>query len=384
MSVYTLLDNLYRHVLLPPVRRITSNDAEVAHLWFSTAMQWFQRHHTLRRLLGSGPVCSPLLEQQLLDGLHFPSPFGTAAGLDKDADQYLALFALMGVGHVEVGAVTERSQSGNPRPRLVRADKDHLINAMGFPNQGVEVIAPRLTQFPAPPAPLGAQIGLNKDVVSKDAPESYATVAEKLLAVQSLHQKRRLPDFLTINVSSPNTPGLRDLQDPQALGEIVEAVCEALDRSTSWSKHPRKRLLLKFAPDLQLAQLEKLLSLTREFELGGVILTNTTLERPIKSKFNARNGGFSGSRLYDRAAKMVKYAAGVLPEEYVIVAVGGIDTADRAYEMLHYAQLVQSYTALVLRGPYLFREIAQQVEERLKAEGLDNVSQLRDGNRPKN
>ncbi len=373
---------VYRNVLLPPVRRITANDAEVAHEWFVVAMRRIAKHPMLIRALGPGPVNDPLLTQTLMFGLTFPNPFGTAAGMDKDGELYPALFALMGVGHIEVGGVTLHGQPGNPRPRVVRADKDHLINSMGFPNHGVDVIAQRLSQQREPTGVLGAQVAPNKDTPISDVVSSYVEVTRRLSQIRAIQFSRAIPDYFSINVSSPNTPGLREWQDPARLRDIVTGVCEVLDARTEWCESPRERLLLKFAPDLELAQLEELIELALEFDLGGITLTNTTISRPIESKYNARPGGFSGSVLYDRAAKMIKFAARLLPAHKTLVAVGGIDTADRAYEMLHYAQLIEGYTGLVLRGPMLYRAIASDVAARMRAEGVSSLAELRAGNRP--
>lgn len=377
-------NDLYRHVLLPPVRFATRNDAEVAHVAFNTAMRALStRVHLRRTLLGNGPITYELLTQTLMDGLVFPNCFGTAAGMDKNADLYPSLFALFGVGHIEAGAVTPLAQPGNPRPRLFRVNPDNLINAMGFPNIGVKAVIENLARLEEPLAPLGMQLGLNKNTDEDAAAVTFAELTRSLLAIRAMRKSRNLPDYFSLNISSPNTPGLRALQDPERLSEILTAICEVLDEYAEWTAHPRRRLILKIAPDMEFAQLERIIELVLQFDLGGVALTNTTVERPIASRFSVKPGGFSGSALYDKSARMVRFAARLLPEDRTLIAVGGIDTADRAYEMLQYAQLIQGYTGLVLKGPYLFRVIAEDVVRRMEAEGVRSLKELRSQNRPK-
>lgn len=379
--MYQTLNTLYRNVLLPPVRYVTRNDAEVAHNWFNATMRWLSQHdHARRKLMPEDIVRSDRLKQTLMDGLEFANPFGIAAGMDKCGDLYPALFALTGVSHIEIGAFTPRAQTGNERPRLVRVGKDNLINAMGFPNPGVDAGATNLARLDFPKGILGGQITINKGTSDEEAPDAFAEVLKKLRVTK---HTRVLPDYYSLNVSSPNTPGLRAWQEPSALRRILEAVCAELDQRTDLCTRPRRRLILKFAPDITHEHLEALIALVLELDLGGLTLTNTTLERPVPSRFSARPGGFSGSALYDKSASLVRFAASRLPIDRLLIACGGIDTADRAYEMLRYADLVQGYTGLALKGPFLFRTIAEHVTRRMEIEGHANLRELRVENRPR-
>lgn len=368
----TLADSLYRYLLLPPVKALTRDDAEVAHEWFVRAMELCVRRSSL---LPGAAIENERLKQTLMDGLEFPNPFGTAAGMDKNATIYPALAKLTGAGHVEVGGVTLNGQPGNERPRLVRVDANNLINAMGFPNDGVDAIAQRIATLPPPQIPISVQITLNKGTSEDEAPAAYGALIRKFKDVK---RERRLPDYFTINVSSPNTPGLRALQDPEHLTRILEQATTALDEQN----RSRRRLLIKLAPDIEEATIEAVIELIEQFDIGGLVLTNTTTARPVSTKFDSRPGGFSGSDLYGRSSRLVRFVAKYLTADRVLVAVGGIDTPDRAYEMLQYADLIDGYTGLVLKSPLLFRGIAKSVVARMVADGVKDLAELRAGQRP--
>lgn len=363
----SVVDNIYRRVLLPPVKALTRNDAEVAHNWFLAAMT---KAAPVSFLPGS-PVSDPALRQTLMDGLEFPNPFGTAAGMDKNGAVYPALIKLTGVGHVELGGVTLKAQPGNERPRLVRVDANNLINAMGFPNEGVDALINNVKRLGASPVPLSVQITKNKTTSDEDAPGEYGALVRKFNGLA-------FPDYFTINVSSPNTPGLRALQAPEFMTLILDEVTKAIDEAG----RSRRRVLVKLAPDIEEKMIDQVMELVMQFDTGGLVLTNTTIGRPVKSKYDQRPGGFSGSDLYGRSSKLVRYAAKLVPKDRVLVAVGGIDTADRAYEMLQYADLIDGYTGLVLKSPLLFRSIAKEVRKRMLADGVETLAELRSSQRP--
>lgn len=362
---------VYRRVLLPPVKLATRGDAEVAMDLHLRAMRALQARPAVLRLAArrhARPV-DPLLAQDLLDGLHVPHPFGVAAGYDKNAGVYPAFEAHFTPGFVEVGTVTLRPQGGNPRPRLHRLPGGHLVNAMGFPNGGAEAAAANLLRLPAPTVPLGVNVGKLKDTPDDLAAAEYAAVVRRFGALGD-----RTPAYYVINVSSPNTPGLRALQEGGRLAEILEAVTAVLDEQAHLAPRPRRRLLVKLAPELGPARLEAVTALVARYDTGGLVLTNTRAAQD-------RPGGVSGPDLFALSSAMVRAAARLLPADRVVVATGGIDTVDRAWEMLQYADLVGVYTGLVFRGPGLLRDLRDGVAARLRADGIASLAHLRAGQR---
>jgi dihydroorotate dehydrogenase len=336
-------------------------------------MSTASRQPKLMARLGK-PITHPLLKQTLMDGLEFPNPFGTAAGMDKNATNYPALFALTGVGHVEIGGVTLQPQPGNERPRIVRVDSRHLINAAGFPNDGVEAVVRRLSGSVRPVAPLSVQIGKNKDTSEANAPAEYAMVMRSFANVPG---RNPLPDYFTINVSSPNTAGLRNLQAPEMLESILRLTTAELDTQ----RRSRRRVLIKLAPDISTSLVDEVIELIERYDIGGLVLTNTTTERLVHSKYDDRPGGFSGPTLYRKSSGLVMHAASKLSMDRVLVACGGINSAERAWEMLHYADLVDAYTSLVLESPRQFRSIAPIVVQKMESENITSLAQLRTPNR---
>ncbi|NRG42863.1 quinone-dependent dihydroorotate dehydrogenase [Rathayibacter sp. VKM Ac-2835] len=280
-------------------------------------------------------------------GLRFATPFGVAAGFDKDATAVLGLGAL-GFGHVEVGTLTARAQPGNDRPRLFRLIADRaLINRMGFNNRGARAAAGRLARLRgARGRPvIGVNIGKSRVVDVDDAVEDYL-ISARMLAP--------LADYLVVNVSSPNTPGLRGLQEIDKLEPLLAAVAEAADTTP---------LLVKIAPDLSDDEVVRVAELAVRLGLAGVIATNTTLsreglrtERAVVERAGA--GGLSGAPLAVRALEVLRVIRGVVPAEFCVISVGGVDTAEDVQERLDAgATLVQGYSAFVFRGPLWGRQI---------------------------
>jgi dihydroorotate dehydrogenase len=374
----SMLDIAYRRVLLPPVRALTRSDAETAHEWYLASMRRLEHRPALRKALAGRWKPDARLHQTLLGGLDVSTPFGVAAGLDKNAAIYRALEALSSPGFIEIGTVTPRAQTGNPRPRIVRVDASHMINAMGFPNEGIEAAVARMATAPARRVPLGLNIGKMKDTSETDTPEEYRKL---IAATAELHKRHGLPDFYVINVSSPNTPGLTSMQTVAPLSAILEAATTELD-AVSDRTNLRHRLLVKLGPDLEATDLEPIVDLVDRFDIGGLIATNTTTTRPVTSRHDDRAGGFSGPALYDRSARTVRFIAARLPRNRVLVATGGIDTVDRAFEMLQHADLIGGHTGLVLQGPRLFRRLADGVADRMRHLGVHSLAELREGNRP--
>ncbi|GAA4511005.1 quinone-dependent dihydroorotate dehydrogenase [Actinoallomurus oryzae] len=290
-------------------------------------------------------------------GLDFPSPLGLAAGFDKDAEAYEALGAF-GFGFVEIGTVTARAQPGNPRPRLFRLPKDRaLINRMGFNNDGARAAADRLKGRRR--AVVGVNIGKTKVVPEAEAVADYVESTERLAA---------LADYLVVNVSSPNTPGLRNLQAVEHLRPLLEQVRQAARRVT-----PRHvPLLVKIAPDLADADVDAVADLALDLGLDGIIATNTTISRTGLTDAHAdETGGLSGAPLRARSLEVLRRLRERTGDRIVLISVGGIETADDAWERLQAgATLVQAYTGLIYGGPSWPRRINRDLAARLRAEAL--------------
>ncbi len=289
-------------------------------------------------------------------GLSFPNPVGVAAGFDKNGEVPCAL-ASLGFGHVEIGAVTARPQSGNPRPRLFRLrDDEALINRMGFNNEGADAVAERLAEGPAPPVPVGVNIGLTSVAAPDEAADEYRYTYERLAP----HA-----DFVVVNVSSPNTPGLRDLQRRGPLAELLETLQDA----------GAGTLLVKLSPDLGEPAVAAAVELAEELGLAGVVATNTTTERPgsLSSARRHEAGGLSGRPLERRSTELVRFVAE--RADLPVVGVGGVFTAADAYRKIRAgATLVQLYTGLVYRGPGIAHGINRGLATLLERDGFDSVA----------
>lgn len=291
-------------------------------------------------------------------GIHFPSPVGLAPGFDKNAEVASQMLNF-GFGYAEIGTVTPMPQAGNPKPRLFRLVEDKaVINRMGFNNDGADAVVARLKAWQGRPGIIGVNIGANKD--SADRIADYATMA-RIMAP--------LADYLTINISSPNTPGLRALQDEAALTGLLDAVIDARGALAV-------PLFLKLAPDLEPADIDAISRIAIDKALDALIISNTTITRPSLASGHAREaGGLSGAPLADLALQRLKdfraASSGAIP----LVAVGGIDSAQSAYERIRAgASLIQIYSALVYQGPGLAREINRGLLRLLERDGLASLS----------
>lgn len=313
--------------------------------------------------LPGGPVTSPRLRTRLA-GLDLANPVGLAAGYDKNARAVDALTG-SGFGFVEVGAATPRAQPGNPQPRLFRLSADRgVINRFGFNNDGAEAIAARLAaRRRETGVPVGLNIGANKD--SEDRAADFAEVVR--IAGGDV-------DFLTVNVSSPNTERLRDLQGAEALSALLQGVIAARDALPGH----RPPVFLKIAPDLDEAGLADIANVVRGAEIDAIIATNTTLSRDgLTDPQSAETGGLSGQPLFDKStrvlARLYRLTGGRVP----LIGVGGIGSADQAWEKFRAgASAVQIYSALVYEGFSLAARIATELDQRLEAEGLSSLSEL--------
>lgn len=295
-------------------------------------------------------------------GIAFPNPVGVAAGFDKDAEVPDALLGL-GFGFTEVGSITPRPQPGNPRPRLFRLVEDRaVINRMGFNNSGAEVALERLESRRGRPGILGINIGANKDSENRIA--DYATMTRLMAPYAS---------YLAVNISSPNTPGLRALQDEGALVELLDAVIAARAEATPDTPPP---IFLKVAPDLEVADIDAIARIAMDKQLGALIVSNTTISRPqLRSHHAGEVGGLSGAPLRPLALQRVrdfrKATGGGIP----LVGVGGIASAADAWERIKAgASLIQLYSAMVYEGPGLGARIVRGLEHLMQREGFTSMA----------
>lgn len=295
-------------------------------------------------------------------GIDFPNPLGLAAGFDKNAEVPDAILGL-GFGFAEVGTVTPKPQAGNPRPRLFRLPADQaLINRLGFNSDGLEVVAARLAGRTRKGI-VGANIGQNKD--SADAVDDYAMGAARLSP---------LADYLVVNVSSPNTPGLRALQGRELLDRLLVQVKDARDKAVPSGARPP--LLVKIAPDLAADDLRGIAEVAHALSIDGLIATNTTIARPsgLKDPHRGEGGGLSGQPLFEPStwvlARLYKLTGGKLP----LVGAGGVGSGREAYAKIRAgASLVQLYTALVYQGPDLVGRIKRELADLLRRDGFSSV-----------
>ena len=305
-----------------------------------------------------GTVTSARLRTRVA-GLDLSNPVGLAAGFDKNAEA-LAPLARAGFGFVEVGAATPRPQPGNPKPRLFRLTEDRAaINRFGFNNEGMEAIGRRLSQRPADMV-LGLNLGANKD--SADRAEDFARV---------LAHCGKWLDFATVNVSSPNTEKLRDLQGAEALSALLAGVMEARD----WLPTPIP-VFLKIAPDLSDAELSEIADVARGAGVDAIIATNTTLSRDgLRSAHRDQAGGLSGAPLFERSTRVLARLSQLTAGEMPLIGVGGIGSAEQAYAKIRAgASAVQLYTALVYDGLSLAARIARGLDDLLARDGFANVA----------
>jgi dihydroorotate dehydrogenase len=304
----------------------------------------------------------PILAQNVF-GLDFPNPVGMAAGFDKDARAPDALLRL-GFGFAEVGTLTPRPQAGNPKPRLFRLHEDRgLINRFGFNNAGHEKAREQLLRRAAHGGVVGVNIGANK--------ESADRAADYVAGVKCFAD---LASYFTVNISSPNTPGLRDLQQARALDDLLARVIAARDEAAE--ALPRRPVLLKIAPDLTLAELDDVVRVARERGVDGMIVANTTLARPetLRDDLQGETGGLSGAPLFALSTQMLAQSFVRVEGRFPLIGVGGVDTPEAAWAKIEAgATLIQLYSALVYEGLGLVARIKQGLAERLRARRLDGV-----------
>jgi dihydroorotate dehydrogenase len=342
-----------------------TQDAEQAHERTMRALAWVSRNEIVCDAVES-IFGAPILPVNLF-GLRFPNPVGLAAGMDKYAAAVPA-WAALGFGFSELGGVTWHAQPGNPPPRLFRAvAEEAIVNRMGFNNPGAEALAAKLAQWRAsgrwPNHPIGINLGKSKVTPLEKAAEDYANSFRVLLP----HA-----DFFVVNVSSPNTPNLRKLQDKAALEEIIAAMMEV---------QSPKPILVKVAPDLSFEARDEIVELALARGLAGIVATNTTIGRPetrdeTTLHVYAETGGLSGRPLCARSTEIIRHLYRQTNGKLPIIGVGGIfDAADAWEKITAGASLIQIYTGLVYRGPGVVKEIVRGLLKRMEERGLMNLSQ---------
>ena len=328
-----------------------------------------QAHRSAIGALKAMPRATPRFNSRLttkVAGLAFPTPVGLAAGFDKDAEVPDAVLAL-GFGFAEVGSITPRPQQGNPRPRLFRLVEDRaLINRMGFNNGGAEPARARLAARGGRPGLVGVNIGANKD--SPDRVADYAAMTRIMAPFAS---------YLAVNISSPNTPGLRALQDESALAGLLDAVLEARDAAPPPTGGHIPPIFLKVAPDLTPADIDAIARIAIDKGLGALIVSNTTLARPgLVSAHAAEQGGLSGAPLKPMALQRLRDFRAATGGQMPLVGVGGIFNAmDAWWRIRAGASLVQLYSGLVYRGPGIARSINAGIEYLLQREGFASIAE---------
>lgn len=363
----------YRTVVRPV---LFAQDAEAIHGQMLQALGWAGRHEIACDALHSFYGAPPLPVE--LFGLSFPNPVGLAAGMDKRAEAVPA-WAAMGFGHVELGTVTWLAQPGNPSPRIFRVIPDEaVVNRMGFNNEGALALAEALKEWRQlrrwPKTPVGISLGKSKVTPLEAAAEDYA---------QSFRALREQADFFVVNVSSPNTPNLRQLQDRAALELIFAALREVQDSPLASGLPPAapKPILVKVAPDLTFEAIDEVLQLVEQCRIAGVVATNTTITRPQTAdadvgRLYAETGGLSGKPLRARSTEVVRHIHRQTKGRVPIIGVGGVFTADDAWEKITAgASLVQVYTGLVFEGPGAVSDIVTGLQARLQQAGLKQVSE---------
>ncbi|GAA3255278.1 quinone-dependent dihydroorotate dehydrogenase [Nonomuraea helvata] len=344
---------MYRLVFTQVLRRF---DAEAVHHLTVSALALLTRLPVLKRLLHRALAPHDPALRVSAFGVHFPGPLGLAAGFDKDAACAEAL-ASLGFGHVEVGTITAHAQPGNPRPRLFRLVREHaLINRMGFNNAGAVAAARRLRRTRGVPVVIGVNIGKTKVVPESGAVADYVASAKELAP---------LADYLVVNVSSPNTPGLRDLQAVSLLRPLLTAVKQVADAT------PRPTpLLVKIAPDLADEDVDAVADLAVELGLDGIIATNTTI------RHGGETGGLSGRPLKGRSLEVLRRLRAKVGDRLTLVSVGGVEDVDDVWErLLAGATLVQGYTGWIYGGPFWASRIHRQLSRRVRRHGLKSVTE---------
>ena len=361
---------LYRTILRPAV---FLQDSEKAHGRIISMLERTSRSRLLTSLLGN-LYGSPELPTENFS-LDFSNPLGIAAGMDKNGAAVPA-WQSIGYGFSEIGGVTLHEQPGNPKPRMFRVTAEKaLVNRMGFNNIGAHALQDKLKDWKDrglwPDSPVGINLGKSKITKLEDAPEDYSGSLEILW---------KHADFFVINVSSPNTLGLRELQQSEHLNSILSK-CQKVNKAQSKKEDKNQRpILVKIAPELDDNYLGEIIKLIKKHKISGIVATNTTIERPETDnkkckKIYDEEGGLSGLPLKDRSTEMIRKIYNMTDGKLPIIGVGGIFTADDAWEKITAgASLIQLYTGLVFEGPGIARNIVSGLKKRVVSEGFESIS----------
>ncbi|MEM7717091.1 MAG: quinone-dependent dihydroorotate dehydrogenase [Cyanobacteria bacterium P01_A01_bin.68] len=368
--------DIYQAILRPVLFNLLKADPEWLHHFTISSLNWVNRNDeggftgSLNNYLQNNLCLSDTHLQQNLFGLNFPNPVGLAAGFDKDG-LAAGLWSNFGFGFAEIGTVTYKAQPGNPAPRLFRLPLDKAaLNRMGFNNSGAAALATRLSQenFRPPLIPIGINLGKSKVTPLEKAPQDY---------LESFRLLKDLGDYFVVNVSSPNTPGLRSLQDASALSAILTVLQEENTK--------QKPVFVKISPDLELEAISEIIPLAKTYKLAGIIATNTTINRDgLQTKIITKTGlspqqeagGISGLPVRDRATEVIRFISKQTKGEIPIIGVGGIFTAQDAWEKITAgASLVQVYTGWIYEGPFMVRRILEGLRIKLEENNLSSISE---------
>ncbi len=347
---------LYKSLLKPLLFRL---DPEKAHELAVEGLTLLATTPGLRRAMVAWNRLPRTCKPVSVFGLEFPNRVGLAAGFDKNAVCWPA-FEALGFGHVEIGTVTALAQPGNPKPRMFRfPEEGALLNRMGFNNDGAEAVSERLMEMLGPGQrgiPLGINIGKSKVAPIDEAVEDYR---RSFLALAGF------ADYLVVNVSSPNTPDLRKLQEESRLKELLSELCK-LNEERERKGEGRRPLLLKIAPDLSDSQLDDILQILSDLRLDGIIATNTTMAREGKFKELNEAGGISGEPVESKSTEIIARISSQTNGKLPIIGVGGISSPDTAKRKIDAgASLVQIYTGMVYEGPFLAKRVARSLAQAL-------------------
>lgn len=358
----------YRWMVRPILFKLSKEDPEKAHEAVLALLSFVGNRNWLAKLVAQCATFEDEALEQEIFGLKFRNPVGLAAGFDKNGVALRGLQSL-GFGFLEMGTVTRFEQNGNPRPRIFRFPADEaIINRMGFPSAGANAVSWQLRRTAGPDIPLGISIGKSKDTPLEMAAMDYC---------YSFRQLYLCGDYFVINVSSPNTPDLRKLQEKTHLKDIIIILKKENESLAQSADQKPKKILVKIAPDLSLDEIDDVLEVCFDCNVDGIIAVNTTTTRYGLSARTTEEGGMSGRPLWKKALATIVDLSLKINRKIPIIAVGGISNAAQAYEMLKYADLIQIYSSLVFQGPAIVHQINEGLADLMLRDGVKHISEIR-------